>query len=110
MVYSASWLSIEQVCKFIGILKHKTQGWNKIHICSKWYLFLKRYLPAAHYIGGSSNALSLLKYGLDLAYTYAAHFAKVAGITENNGLGLMAQHVNALIELIDMTIWASPHQ
>jgi hypothetical protein len=44
------------------------------------------------------------KYGLDLAHTYAAHFAKVAGIEENNGLGLMAQHVKALIELIDITM------
>ena len=41
------------------------------------------------------------KYRLDLAHTYVAHFAKVAGIEENNGLGLMAQHVKALIELID---------
>jgi hypothetical protein len=48
------------------------------------------------------------KYGLDLAHAYAAHFAKVAGIEENNGLGLMAQRVKALIELIDMTMWASP--
>jgi hypothetical protein len=42
------------------------------------------------------------KYGLDLAHTYAYHFAKVAGIEENNGLGLMAQRVKALIELIDL--------
>ena len=41
------------------------------------------------------------KYGLDLAYRYAAHFATVVGIKENNALGLVAQRVNALIELID---------
>ena len=44
------------------------------------------------------------KYGLDLAHTYAAHFTKVAGIEENNGLGLMAQRVKVLIELIDITM------
>jgi len=44
------------------------------------------------------------KYRLDLAHTYADHFAKVAGIKENNGLGLMAQCVKALIELIDITM------
>ena len=44
------------------------------------------------------------KYGLDFADRYAAHFATGAGIENNNGLGLVAQHVKALIELIDMTM------
>jgi len=44
------------------------------------------------------------KYGLDLAHRYAAHFATVAGIENNNGLGLVAQRVKVLIELIDTTM------
>ena len=44
------------------------------------------------------------KYGLDLAHRYAAHFVTVAGIENINGLGLMAQHIKVLIELIDMTM------
>jgi hypothetical protein len=41
------------------------------------------------------------KYGLDLAYTYVAHFLKVPGIEENDGLGLMALRIEALIKLIE---------
>ena len=48
------------------------------------------------------------KYGLDLAHRYATHFATVAGIENNNGLGLVAQRLKALIELTDTTMWASP--
>jgi hypothetical protein len=44
------------------------------------------------------------KYGLDLAHTYAAHFSKVLGIEVNNGLGLVVQHIEALIELIENTV------
>ena len=44
------------------------------------------------------------KYGLDLAHRYAAHFVTVAGIENNNGLGLVAQRIKALIELIDTTM------
>ena len=38
------------------------------------------------------------KYGLDIAHRYAAHFATVAGIENNNGLDLVAQHVKTSIE------------
>jgi hypothetical protein len=41
------------------------------------------------------------KYGLDLAHAYAAHFSKVPGIEENNGLGLVVPHIEAWIELIE---------
>ena len=41
------------------------------------------------------------KYGLDLAHAYAAHFSKVPRIEENNGLGLVVLHIEALIELIE---------
>ena len=44
------------------------------------------------------------KYGLDLTHRYAPHFATVAGNENNNGLGLVAQHVKVLIELIDTTM------
>lgn len=44
------------------------------------------------------------KYGLDLAHTYAAHFSKVPGIEENNGLGLVVLRIEALIELIENTV------
>lgn len=42
------------------------------------------------------------KYGLDLAYRYAAHFATVAGIEDS--LGLVSKRVKTLIELIDMSM------
>ena len=41
------------------------------------------------------------KYGLDLAHAYAAHFSKVPGIEENNGLGLVVLRIEALIKLIE---------
>ena len=45
------------------------------------------------------------KYGLDIAHRYAAHFATVAGIENNNGLGLVAQCIKTLIEFGDRGIF-----
>ena len=42
------------------------------------------------------------KYGLDLVHAYITHFSRISGIKANNGLDMMAQHVDELITLIEM--------
>ena len=42
------------------------------------------------------------KYGLDLVHAYITHFSRISGIEANNGLDMMAQHVDELITLIEM--------
>jgi len=41
------------------------------------------------------------KHGMNLVHAYLAHFSKVSGIEDNNGLFLMAEHVEALTKVIE---------